>query len=107
VVVDGRDLHVVELSHHLLAQPHVLVGVDSFNAARAAGRHEGQVLGRRGPDEGPVGFFLRVTWRLRLQNEAALVVPREQAKRELGFAADDVGHGAASPSWGNSWSEQG
>jgi hypothetical protein len=32
VVVDGRHLHVVELRHHLLAEPHVLVGVDRLHA---------------------------------------------------------------------------
>ena len=52
VVVDGRDLHVVELRHHLLAEPHVLVGVERLDASRAAGRHEGQILGRRGASEG-------------------------------------------------------
>src|SRR5690606_31783387 len=56
VVVDGRDLHVVELRHHLLAEPHVLVGVDGLDAARAAGGHEGQVLGRRGAHEGGGGL---------------------------------------------------
>ena len=47
-----RTIHVVELSHHLLAEPHVLVGVDRFDATRAAGRDEGQVLGCRGADDG-------------------------------------------------------
>lgn len=33
VVVDGADVDVVELRHHLLAQPHVLLGVDRLDAA--------------------------------------------------------------------------
>jgi hypothetical protein len=46
VVVDRADVDVVELRHHLLAQPHVLVRADRSDATRATGCHEGQVLDR-------------------------------------------------------------
>src|SRR5690606_4431847 len=58
VVVDGRDLHVVELRRHLLTEPNVLVGVDGLDAARAAGGDKGEVLGRRGAHEGSGGLLL-------------------------------------------------
>jgi len=41
VVVDGRNLDVIELRHHLLAQPHVLVCIERLDSASACGRHEG------------------------------------------------------------------
>lgn len=41
VVVDGGDFHILELRHPLLAEPHVLVGVDRFDTARTSARHEG------------------------------------------------------------------
>jgi hypothetical protein len=40
VVFDRAHVHIVKQSHHLLAEPNILISINSFNTALATGRHK-------------------------------------------------------------------
>lgn len=50
--IDGVDFYIIELRHHFLSQPEVLVFIAHLNGilATASGGYKGQILRRRGTD---------------------------------------------------------
>ena len=44
VVIDSPDIYVVELPHHLLSEPDVLISVNGFDATLAACGDKGQIF---------------------------------------------------------------
>jgi hypothetical protein len=59
VVIDGGCFHIVELRHHLLADPDIFIGIHRVDTALPAGCNKGQVFCGGGTNEGCSLFLLR------------------------------------------------
>lgn len=57
MLIDSTNIYPIQLRHHALRQPHVLILIAHLNACRiiACGSDEGQILCGRAPDR---DFFL-------------------------------------------------